>query len=882
MAWYHRLLNLVRSNQLSTEIEREIEFHIAERADELRAQGLSAEEALYQARRRFGNRGLQQERVREIDIATRLDAFARDVKYAWRSLRRTTVVSVFVVVTFALGIGATAAIFSVVNAVLIRPLPYRDPDRVVRLYESLKDQPTSRDAVGGPTFTDWREQATTLEGFISYQLAGRDLQVVKGGDMERVSAVNTSANLFTVLGHATLLGRGFSASEDGEPVVVLSEGLWRRSFGADPSIIGKTVTLDQAAFRVIGVMPSDFAFPAGGAARDLWVPYTPNFAWTKSRSNHFISVVARLKPDVTVAQANTEMKQIAARLEASYPEQANRTALVLPYKDAVVGDVRRTLFVLLGAVGLVLLIACANVTSLLLARGAALRRIAGVKLALGATRWDLIRQRLLETGLLALIGAVLGSALAFGALRMLVGAASRVIPIARGVPMDQSVFLFVLGISVVCGIAAGVAPALQMSNERLAGELLGAGGRFSGTKAAQRTRNALVVGQLALSLVLLAGAGLLIRGFAILTSTPPGFTRDGVVTARLSVPAGRYDGGGGFNAMRATRLYFPVLERLRAVPGVKAAAITSAVPIDGSGTTSDYWIDGRAEPAPGTARGVQVMQVSPGYFSAMGIPVRTGGDFAEDDGTGAVGAVLVNEAFARREFPGENAVGRRLHLGRDRANVFAIKGVVGDVRQSALDREPSPQIYFPYRDDRVGFDSFALVVRFAANSPTAASLVRTNVASVAADVPLYSVRMMDEVIHQSLVSRRFNLTLLGLFAATAVILAACGLYGVLAYAVMQRSRELAIRIALGARPQSVIALVVRHGIALAGAGIVIGLAGAIALSRTIEGMLYGVGARDPITLIAVAAFLVLVALLATYLPARRAAGADPMVTLRLE
>jgi len=640
--------------------------------------------------------------------------------------------------------------------------------------------------------------------------------------------------------------------------------------------------LDGTPARVVGVMPLDFAFPAGGMARDLWVPYTPNFAWTKSRSNHFISVVARLKPGVTVAQANTEMRGIAARLAAAYPEQANRTALVLPYKEAVVGDTRRTLFVLFGAVGLVLLIACANVTSLLLARGAALRRDAGVRLALGATRGHLIRQRLLESGLLALIGAAVGSALAFGALRLLVGAASRVIPIARGVPMDHSVFLFVLGVSVACGIAAGVAPALQMSNERLSGELLNDGGRFSSARVAQRTRDVLVVAQLALSLMLLAGAGLLIRGFAILISTPPGFARDGVVTARLSVPGGHYDGGGGFNAMRATRLYFPMLERLRAVPGVKAAGITSAVPTDGSGTTSDYWIDGRAEPAPGTARGVQVTQVSPGYFSAMEIPVRSGSDFNEDDGASAGSAVLVNESFARREFPGESAIGRRLHLGRDRANVFTIKGVVGDVHQSALDREPSPQIYFPYREDRVGFGGFALVVRFAANTPTAPSVVRTTVAGVAPDVPLYSVRMMDDVIQQSLVARRFNLTLLALFAATAVLLAACGLYGVLAYAVMQRSRELAIRIALGARRRAVVALVVRHGIAITGAGIVIGLAGAMALSRTVEGMLYGVGARDPLTLVVVAGFLAAIALVAAYIPARRAARADPMKTLRLE
>jgi predicted permease len=334
--------------------------------------------------------------------------------------------------------------------------------------------------------------------------------------------------------------------------------------------------------------------------------------------------------------------------------------------------------------------------------------------------------------------------------------------------------------------------------------------------------------------------------------------------------------------MRATRLYFPVLEHLRAVPGVKAAGITSAVPIDGSGTTSDYWIDGRAEPAPGTARGVQVAQVSPGYFGAMGIPVKAGRDFTEDDGTSALGAVLVNETFARREFPGESPVGRRLHLGRDRATVFAIDGVVGDVRQSALDREPPAQIYFPYRDDRVGFGSFALVVRFAANTPAVASLVRKTVASIAPDVPLYSVRMMDDVIIQSLAARRLNLTLLGLFAATAVLLAACGLYGVLAYTVTQRSRELAIRVALGARPQAVIALVVRHGVAIASTGIIIGLAGAMALSRTIEGMLYGVGARDPLTLVAVAAFLAFIALVATYLPARRAARSDPMVTLRLE
>jgi predicted permease len=814
------------------------------------------------------------------------DLLARDVPYAARTLRRTATVSLLAVVTLALGIGANAAIFSVVNAVLLRPLPYREPDRLVRVFETKKDDPTWTGSVAVPNLNDWREQSRTIEGFVAYEFSGRNLQ--RGADVQRVSAVTVSANAFAILGHPPLLGRGFAPGEDAEgrnQVVVLSEGLWRREFGADPAVVGRAISLDGVPHEVVGVMPADFGFPAGAGSPELWVPYTPRRADLASRDNHFLSVIARLRPGVTLGQASAEMRRIAERLEGAYPrDMANRTVGLVPLPENAVGRARPALLVLFGAVTLVLLVACANVAALLLARAAARRQAAAVRLALGATRGRLVREQLVESTLLALVGAVLGTAVAWGALRALARVGGRVLPVVGAASLDPRVLAFLLGVSVLCGLAAGLAPALQASSWGLRDALAGAGGKTTAGGAQQRARTALVVAQMALSLVLLAGAGLLLRAFALLNATSTGLEPAGVVTARLSVPRGQY--GSSSLPERVRALYFPALERVRALPGVRAAAVINMLPIESWGTNGGYWIDGRPKPPFGQGPSVELRQVSPGYFAAMGIPLKAGRDFTEADGLAGPEPTLVNEAFARREFPGESPIGRRIRRGPDSASVFTIVGVVGDVRQAGLDREPMPEMYFTYRSDRAGFRPSIMVVRAAggaaALTPGLVSAVRAAVTNVAPDVPLYAVRTMGEVIGESLAARRFNLLLLGAFAAVAVTLAACGLYGVLAYAVTQRSRELGIRVALGADRRAVIRLVVRHGAAIAGVGIAAGLAGAALLSRVMASMLYGVGARDPLTLAGVSALLGAVALAATYVPARRAARSDPMVALRAE
>jgi putative ABC transport system permease protein len=635
----------------------------------------------------------------------------------------------------------------------------------------------------------------------------------------------------------------------------------------------------------VGVMPAAFAFPAGSASPELWVPYTPPRELRDDRGSHFLSVVARLAPGVTIDEARSELARVAARLEEAYPDDmGNRTVRLVPLAESVAGRARPALLVLFGAVTLVLLIACANVAGLLLARAATLRRAAAVRLALGATRGRLVRQHLAESVLLALAGAALGGAIAWGALRVLGGVGSRVLPAVGGATLEPRVLLFLLAVSVACGLAAGLAPALQASSERLRDELVGAGGKTTVGGAQQRARTALVVTQMALSLVLLAGAGLLLRAFALLNATSTGLQTDGVVAARLAVPRGRY--GGGSLPDRVRELYAPALDRVRALPGVRGAALVNMLPIESWGANGGYWIDGRPEPAPGTAASVEIRQVSPGYFATMGIPLKAGRDFTEADGVSGPDPALVNEAFVRREFPNGDPIGKRVRRGHEGDRAWTIVGVVGDVRQAGLDRAPLPEMYFTYRSDRVAWGPSTLVVRAAggaaAVTPAFVSSLRGAVGEVAPDVPLYGVRTMDEVVGESLAARRFNLALLGAFAAVAVTLAACGLYGVLAYSVTQRSRELGIRVALGADRGAVVRLVVRHGAAIAGAGILLGLAGAAALSRVIAGMLYGVGARDPLTLGAVAALLGGVALLAAWVPARRAARADPMVTLRAE
>lgn len=803
-----------------------------------------------------------------------LGDLGRDARLALRSLGRSPAFSTVAVLCLALGIGANAALFSVLNAVLLRPLPFPEPDRLVQIFEKMGEK--GQGSVSVPNFRDWQEQSTGFEQLAAYQAGSLNLQ---GSDEpERILAVSATPNLFSLLQARPLLGRAFAAATDvpgRDQVAVIGEDLWRTRFGADPSLVGRVVRLDGRPHTVIGIMPRAFDFPPGGNATDIWVLLHPGEDMINSRGTHFLAVVGRLKDGVSLEQATAQLVAVAARLEKEYPnEQTGRSVLVQPLRDSLVGKVRPALLILFGAVALVLLIACANMANLLLARAAVRRREVAVRLALGATRARLVRQFLVESLVLALAGAALGLLLARWSLAALSPLAASALPIFREFPLDGRVFTFLLGIALFSGLAFGIVPALQASRGDVRESLTEGGGKTTGSRRQQLFRSTLVVFEIAVSLVLLVGAGLLLRGFLVLSGTPPGLVPDHVLTAHIPVPEAQLEGS-------TERVFRPLLQEVRNIPGVRSAAVVSMLPIQNAWTNGDFWIDGRPEPPPGQWPMAELRMASPGFFQTLGIPLLRGRDFAEREGEKGADVVIVNDTLARRHFPGEEAVGRRLSFS---GKLFTIVGVVGDVRQAGLDLDPLAEIYFPYAlPDFVGlFGDPVLVLRTAVPPGSVTEEVRAAVRRVDPALPLYEVLTMDEVISESLAGRRLNLWLLGLFAGMALVLAATGLYGVISYLVAQRTREIGVRMALGAQTWDVIGLVMRQAAGLTGTGIAVGLAGALAFTSLLESLLYGVSTRDPLTYAALAALLALVALLATWLPAWRASRVDPILAIRTE
>jgi putative ABC transport system permease protein len=801
-----------------------------------------------------------------------IDDLGRDVRFGLRSLRRSPAFAVVAILCLALGIGANAAIFSVLNAVLLRPLPYTDPDRVVRIWESMGDKGTG--SVSVPNFRDWTQQATGFEQLAAWRRTSANLQGT--GESERVEAVQATPNLFSVLGARPRLGRTFVAGQDDrEPVAVISEALWRKRFGADPSLVSRTIRLDGTEHVVIGIMPATFDFPPGWSKTDVWTLYVPDPRMANERGSHFLNVVGRLKPEVSLEQATAQLKEVAARIEKEFPkEQTGRGVKVVPLREAVVGSTRPALLILFGAVALVLLIACANVANLLLARAAVRRREVAVRLALGAGRARLVRQFLVESLVLSLAGAVLGLLLARWSLAALAPLANGALPLAGGIPLDGRVFLFLLGVALVSGLAFGIVPALQTSRGDVR-DSLAESGKSTASVRQQGFRSVLVVVEIAVSLVLLVGAGLLLRGFLNLSGTAPGLVARNVLTAHVAVPAARLE--------KATpQVFRPLLEKVRRIPGVRSAAVISMLPIQNAWTNGDFSIEGRPDPRLGQEPIAEFRVVSPGVFQTLGIPILWGRDFQEREGEIGPRVALVNDTLARRYFPGENPIGRRIRFASPDA--ATIVGVVGDVRQAGLDHEPLPEIYMPYawKDDAPLMGDATLVIQTSVPPGSVAGPLREAVRSVDPGLPLYQVMTMQEVIDQSLAGRRLNLWLLGIFAGMAVVLSAAGLYGVITYLVAQRTREIGVRVALGAQRWNVIGLVMRQAAGLTAAGILLGLLGALAVTRVIESLLYGVSARDPLTFAALALLFAAVALAATWLPARRASRVDPILAIRNE
>ena len=801
-----------------------------------------------------------------------MSALWSDVRYGLRLLARSPGFTAVAVLALALGIGANTLIFTFINARLLQPLPFRDPDRLVALWSVEREGGVTWN-VAHPDYLDWREQNRTFEELAalsegSYTLTG-------GQEPEWLIGRLASATVFAVLGVKPALGRGFLPEEDrlgADRVVVLSHGLWLRRFAGNPGIVGQVVRLNQEPHTVIGVLPRGFRL--GSADYDVWVPLALDPA-KAHRGNRFLQVVARLKPGVTIAGAQAEITTIADRLASQYPNSnAHLGAEVDSLRELYVRPFRPALLVLMAAVALVLLIACANVANLMLARAAARQKEIAIRAALGARRGRIVRQMLTESSLLSLAGGVLGLLLALWGARALHATLPQRMQSAEPPGLDVVVLAFIVAVSLLTGIAFGLAPAWGVARADLH-ETLKEGGRSSAAGLRHgRLRAALIVSEVALAIVLLTGAGLLIKSFARLMAVAPGFRPENVLTMGVPLPRARYA------EPRQWRAFFEqALERIRALPGVRHAAATSLLPMNGSNTVWSFAIEGRPEPLPGQFPTAGYRAVTPDYFRVMGIPLLRGRHLTEQDREGAPFAVIINEAMAGRYWPNEDPLGRRIQ-SRGTNDWGTVVGVVGNIKFSGLEGQASPEMFWAHSQrPRSGI---ILVIRTASEPAALASGVRAAIREVDRDQPVARIRTLESIVEESVAPRRITMLLLGTFAALALVLAGVGLYGVMSYLVAQRSHEIGLRMALGAQRGEVLGLVVRQGMVLAVIGAGIGLAGALALTRLMSTLLFGVTARDPVVFVAVPAALGVVALAASFFPARRASRVDPLVALRYE
>ncbi len=813
----------------------------------------------------------------------------QDLRYGVRMLWKSPGFTMAVIVALALGIGANTAIFSVVNAVLLRALPYENAGRLLVIY-SGGAQDTEVDApLSYPDFVDYKNEAQTLEHVAAYSKSGTFISA--GGDEpERVWGAEVSAELFPLLGVRPALGRFFTAEEDqpGKPsVVVLSHGLWQRRFGSDPRIIGREIKmgLTGRSYTVVGVTPPGFEFPISAEGADYYRPFTVITARNdpsvlSNRGTRFMPVVASLKPDVALEQAAAELDTITNRLAAQYPEvnAGRRTRLVSMHED-LVGDIRPALLVLLGAVGFVLLIACANVANLSLVRASARSKEIAVRTALGASRWRVVRQLLAESLLLSLVSGALGLLLAMWGVDVLKALAPGDIPRLSEVGLDERVLLFTLAVSALTGVVFGLAPAWQASHFDLSVSLK-EGGRGS-TEGARRnrTRSLLVVSEVALSLLLLVGAGLLLKSFVRLLNADPGYTAARVLTMLIPLPNTNYA-----SPEQQHAFFREAIERTRALPGVEAAAAVNVLPLGNRETRTTFNIGGRPPAAPETQVAARNPIITSDYFRVMNISLRRGRAFTDRDAADAPPVAVINEAFARRYFPNEEPLGQRLILEDENNNPLPpreIVGVVGNVRLGGLDEEEIPEFYVPFFQSSDG--QMNLVVRSSTSDPAVlASAVRGVIKGIDKGLAVWETRTMDERVALWIAPRRFNALLLGCFAFVALILAAVGIYGVMAYSVTQRTHEIGLRMALGAQARDVLRLVVGQGMLLTSIGIVVGMAAAFLLTRVMSSLLFGVSATDPLVFVLIPLLLFAVSLVANLIPARRATKVDPMVALRYE
>lgn len=805
------------------------------------------------------------------------DMLLRDIKYALRLLWKRPGFTIVAVITLALGIGANTAIFSVINAVLLAPLPYEDSDKLVGVWDRQIISNENQQPVSLPELEDWKEQNQVFEELAITR--GVTFNLTQAGETERVTGARVSTNLYTLLRIKPLLGRPFSEAEGkpgAEPVALISYGLWQRRYAADPQIVGRSLQLDGIPCTVVGVLPRGVSYPT--ADTELVIPFIPQ-PRESQRANHFLRVIGRLRANVSLSQARTEMDTIAARLEQQYPDASTGWRVqLLPLHEQLVGNIRPALLVLLGAVGCVLLIACANVANLLLSRAVGRRMELAVRTALGASRWQLIRQLLTESILLSLCGGLFGLLLAVWSVPVLTRLSSGSIPRVEEISVSFRVLLFTLLVSLLTGIIFGLIPAWQSSSKKLTA-LLREGRRGStGGLLHRRVLNLLVIAEVALALVLLVGAGLMIRSFASVRQVSPGFDPHGILTAGIGLSPIKYA-----ELPKQATFYQDLLTRIETLPGVVSVAAVSRLPVVATIASSNFTIKGRPV-ASGHEPNANYRVISPRYFQTMGVPFVQGRDFTLRDTKETPDAVIINKTLADQFWLGQDPLGQYLQLSAETTRWREVVGVVGNEKLSGLDKEIDPAIYVPLTQNTFpnALRSIFLVVRAEGEPTSLAPSIQKELRSMDQEQALFQVRPLEEVISNSLSQRRFNSLLLVIFGALAGLMAAVGIYGVIAYSVTQRTNEIGIRLALGAQPFDVLKMILGQGIKLTLIGVVIGLVAAFALTRILSSLLYGVSATDPLTFLGVPLLLTAVAALASYLPARRATKVDPCVALRYD